>query len=83
MGSLADTTPDEAVKRLRERARVEVIVITEPRHGAEGRAALRAGASGQIGRDAAPATIVAALHAAASGLATMDMSVLETLLRSR
>ncbi len=83
VGSLADATPGDAVQRLRERARVEVIVITEPRHGAEGRAALRAGASGQIARDAAPATIVAALHAAASGLATMDTSVLETLLRSR
>ncbi len=83
VGTLADTTPDEAVKRLREQARAAIIVITDPRHGAEGRAALRAGASGQIARDAAPATIVAALHAAASGLATMDTSVLEILLRSR
>jgi len=83
VGTLADATPGDAVQRLRERAQLEVVVITEPRHGTEGRAALRAGASGQISRDAAPATIVAALHAAASGLATMDTSVLEALLRSR
>lgn len=81
LGSLADTAPDEAVNRLRERARVEVVVITETRRGIEGRVALHAGASGQIGRDAAPAAIVAALHAAAAGLVAMDPSLLQSMLQ--
>ena len=82
VGTTADATAADAVRRIREQARAEVVVIGDPHHANEGRAILRAGARGQIARDAAPETIVAALHAAASGLATMDAAALETLLRS-
>jgi len=82
IGTIADAAPADAVRRIRERARVEVVVIGDPHHANEGRAILRAGARGQIPRDAAPETIVAALHAAASGLAAVDAAVLEALLRS-
>ena len=82
VGTIADATPADAVRRLRERARVEVVLIADSRHADEGRAILRAGACGQLGRDAAPSMFVAALHAAASGLAAMDASLLDALLRS-
>ena len=82
VGTIADATAADAVRRIREQAHAEVVVIGDPHHANEGRAILRAGARGQIARDAAPDMIVAALHAAASGLATMDAAALETLLRS-
>lgn len=82
VGTIADATPADAVRRIREQFRAEVVVIGDPRHANEGRAILRSGASGQIARDAAPAAIVAAVHAAASGLAAMDPAVLEAMLGS-
>jgi len=81
VGAVADATASDAVHRLRAKARVEVIVIVDERRGSDVPAALRAGAIGQIGRDAAPVRIVAALHAAAAGLAAVDPSALEALLR--
>ncbi len=81
MGAVADASASDAVSRLRAKARVEVIVITDERRGTDAHAALRAGAVGQIGRDAAPVRIVAALHAAAAGLAAIDPSALEAFLR--
>lgn len=82
MGNVGDASPADAVQRLRLRARAEVIVIADERRGTDAHAALRAGAVGQVGRDAAPSRIVAALHAAASGLAAIDPAALEALLRS-
>ncbi len=82
VGTLADAIGSDAVARLRERSRVEVVVMTEARRGSDGHAALRAGASGHLARDAAPAKIVAALHAAAAGLAAVDVSMLDALLRA-
>ena len=81
VGTVADATALDAVHRLRAKARVEVIVIADERRGTDARSALRAGAVGQIARDAAPVRIVAALHAAAAGLAAVDPSALKALLR--
>ena len=83
LGVVADATAAEAVHRLRTKARVEVIVIADERRGTDAHAALRAGAAGQVARDAAPIRIVAALHAAAAGLAAVDPSALGALLRAR
>ena len=82
MGTVADATAADAVHRLRAKARLEVIVIADERRGTDAHAALRAGAAGQIARDAAPVRIVAALHAAAAGLAAVDAVALDALLRS-
>ncbi|HEX4744903.1 MAG TPA: LuxR C-terminal-related transcriptional regulator [Candidatus Limnocylindria bacterium] len=82
MGTVADATAADAVHRLRAKARLEVIVIADERRGTDAHAALRAGAAGQIARDAAPVRIVAALHAAAAGLAALDTAALDALLRS-
>ena len=81
VGAVADATASDAVHRLRAKARVEVIVIVDERRGSDVHAALRAGAIGQISRDAAPVRIVAAVHAAGAGLAAVDPSALEALLR--
>lgn len=80
VGTLTGATPGDAVQRLRGRTRAEIVVVTDPRRGTEGPAALRAGASGQLTRDAAPAAIVAALQAAAAGLTTLDPFVVNALL---
>lgn len=80
VGTLADATPGDAVQRLRGRTRAEIVVVTDPRRGAAAHAALRAGAIGQLARDAAPDAIVAALRGAAAGLATVDPLVIDALL---
>ncbi|MDQ3401087.1 MAG: response regulator transcription factor, partial [Chloroflexota bacterium] len=80
VGTLAGGSASDAVTRLREHSPVPILVITDVRAGAH--AALRAGASGHLAREAAPSSIVAALQAAASGLAAVDMSVLRGLLQT-
>lgn len=82
MGTVVDATASDAVHRLRAKARLEVIVIADERRGTDSHAALRAGAVGQVGRDAAPVRIIAALQAAASGLAAVDPAALAALLRA-
>ena len=82
VGAVADSSTAEAVHRLRTRARLEVIVIADERRGSDAHAALRTGAVGLLARDAAPVRIVAALHAAAAGLAAVDAGALEALLRA-
>lgn len=80
LGTLADATPSDAVRRVRGRTRAEIVVIAGPRRGIGDLAALRAGAVGQLAPDAAPDAVVAALRAALAGLATVDRSAVETLL---
>lgn len=82
VGAVADATTAESVHRLRAKARLEVIVIADERRGADAHAALRSGAVGLLARDAAPVRIVAALHAAAAGLAAVDAVALDGLLRA-
>ena len=82
IGTVADAIVADAVHRVRAKTRLEVIVVADERRGTDAHAALRAGAAGQIARDAAPARIVAALHAAAAGLAALDAVALDALLRS-
>jgi DNA-binding NarL/FixJ family response regulator len=82
VGAVADATTAEAVHRLRAKARLEVIIIADERRGSDAHAALRSGAVGLLARDAAPVRIVAALHAAAAGLAAIDAVALDALLRA-
>ncbi len=69
---LPDATGTEAVSQVREAApAVPVIVFSVDRTPGLIRAALRAGASGYVTKDAPISRLVAALHAAAAGLVVM------------
>lgn len=69
---LPDATGTEAVTRMREAApAVPLVVFSVDRTPALIRAALRAGASGYVTKDAPISRLVAALHAAAAGLVVM------------
>ncbi len=69
---LPDATGTEAVSRVREAApAIPVVVFSVDRTPGLIRAALRAGASGYVTKDAPISRLVAALHAAAAGLVVM------------